>query len=94
MIDLRKYILKEQKGDVIDDQWIQDENPVMTKDGRQVIITKIDYDEVPNVIHGQVKMDDKLFEYEWNDDGICTKAVDRFGNPKKSEMSDNLVKQV
>lgn len=93
MKDLRQYI-SEQKGDVIDDQWIQDDKPVMTKDGRPVIITKIDYDEVPNVIHGQVKMDDKLFEYEWDDAGICIKSVDRFGNPKKSEMSDNLVKQV
>ena len=34
--------LLEQKGDPIDDQWIQDEKPVMTKDGRQVIITSID----------------------------------------------------
>jgi hypothetical protein len=80
------------KGEPIDDQWINDEKPVMTKDGRQVIIVKIDYDEVPNIIHGQVKMKEKLFDYEWNDEGLCTKALDNLGNPKKADEADNLVK--
>ena len=84
--------LLEQKGDPIDDQWIQDEKPVMTKDGRQVIITSIDYKEIPNVIKGQVKMNSKLFDYEWDDTGMCIKSLDRMGNPKKSDESDNLVK--
>ena len=34
MKDLQTYIL-ETKGDSIDDQWLNDEKPVMTKDGRQ-----------------------------------------------------------
>ena len=38
MKSLIKYI-SEQKGDIIDDQWIQDENPVMTKNGYDVKIT-------------------------------------------------------
>ena len=41
MKKLKDFVF-EQKGDPIDDQWIQDEKPVMTKDGRQVIITDID----------------------------------------------------
>jgi len=93
MKTLSEYIL-EFKGDPIDDQWIHDEKPVMTKDGRQAIITNIDYSEVPNIIHGQVKMDTKLFDYEWDDTGMCIKALDRMGNPKKSDMSDNLVKAI
>ena len=59
MKDLKDYINRqviESKGDPIDDQWINDEKPVQTKDGRQVIITKVDLKEVPNVIYGQVKM--------------------------------------
>lgn len=92
MRNLKEYILNEQKGDNIDDQWIQDEKPVMTKDGRQVIITNIKYDEVPNIIVGQVKIDTKLFEYEWDDTGMCVKALDKYGNPKRSDTSDNLVK--
>lgn len=84
----------EQKGEPIDDQWLNDEKPVMTKDGRQVIITEIDLKEVPNVIKGQVKMGNKLFEYEWLDDGTCQKATDKYGNPKKSDESDNLVKAI
>lgn len=93
MKSLQEFIL-ETKGDSIDDQWINDEKPVMTKDGRQVIITKIDYDEVPNIIHGQVKMKDKLFDYEWNDEGLCTKALDQLGNPKKADEADKLVKAI
>lgn len=93
MKHLSTYLF-EMKGDAIDDQWLNDEKPVMTKDGRQVIITSIDLKEVPNIIHGQVKMKDKLFEYEWLDDGTCQKAVDQLGNPKKTVDADNLVKAI
>jgi hypothetical protein len=93
MKTLTQYIT-EQKGDPIDEQWLNDEKPVMTKDGRQVIIISIDYEQVPNIIKGQVKMQEKLFDYEWDDTGLCTKAVDQLGNPKKSVESDNLVKAV
>ena len=94
MKKLSDFVL-ERKGEPIDDQWLNDEKPVMTKDGRQVIVTKVDISEVPNIIHGKVKMkDDKLQEYEWNDIGICLKAIDNFGNPKKPDASDNLVKAV
>ena len=91
MKKLFDYIL-EVKGDLIDDQWIQDEKPVQTKDGRQVIITKINYEEVPNIIVGKVKIGTDLFDYEWEDSGICIKALDKYGNPKKPSDSDNLVK--
>ncbi len=91
MKSLTQYI-NEKKGDNIDDQWIQDEKPVMTQDGRQVIVTKVNYEEVPNIISGQVKMGTKLFDYEWDDTGMCVKALDQYGNPKKSDESDNLVK--
>ena len=89
-----KQVIMETKGDPIDEQWLNDEKPVMTKDGRQVIVTEIDLKEVPNIIHGKVKMKDKLFEYEWLDDGTCQKAVDNLGNPKKVVESDNLVKAI
>ncbi len=87
-------IINESKGDNIDEQWLNDNKPVMTSDGRQVIITKVDYSVVPNVIYGQVKMKEKLFEYEWNDMGLCTKALDQMGNPKKPDEADKLVKAV
>ena len=96
MKTLDEYIKKidEAKGQKIDDQWLNDEKPVMTKDGRPVIVTKIDMKEVPNVIYGQVKMKEKLFEYEWYEDGSCKKALDQFGNPKKADESDMLVKGI
>lgn len=84
--------INETKGDPIDIQWINDEKPVMTADGRQAIVTKIDMKDVPNTIYGQVKMKEKLFEYEWYDDGTCKKALDQMGNPKKADDSDMLVK--
>lgn len=93
MKTLEQYI-KEQKGDPIDDQWINDEKPVMTKDGRQAIILSINMKEIPNILIGQVKINDKMVEYNWLDDGICIKAVDRFGNPKKPDVNDNLVKAI
>ena len=78
------YII-ESRGDAIDEQWLNDEKPVMTKDGRQVIIVSIDYEQVPNIIKGQVKMGEKLFDYEWQDSGICVKALDNIGNHKKCD---------
>lgn len=93
MKNLSDYI-NEAKGQPIDDQWINDEKPVMTVDGRQVIIKKINMDEVPNIIIGEVKWKDKLFEYEWLDDGTCKKAIDNLGNPKKPDESDKLVKAI
>lgn len=93
MKTLKEYIL-ETKGDDIDQQWLNDEKPVMTADGRQAIVTSIEMKEVPNIIKGKVKMKDKLFEYEWYDDGVCLKALDQFGNPKKADDADKLVKAV
>ena len=87
-------VINEKKGDPIDDQWLNDEKPVMTKDGRQVLITEIDLKEVPNIIKGKVKMKDDVYDYEWTDDGICKKAVDHMGNPKMPTQSDNLVKAI
>lgn len=93
MKTLSQFII-EQKGDPIDEQWLNDEKPVMTKDGKQVIIMKIDYEQIPNIIYGQVKIKDKLVEFEWTDDGKCTKATDQYGNPKKTDDNDSLVKAV
>ena len=88
-------VITEVRGQHIDMQWINDEKPVMTKDGRPAIVTKVDISEVPNIIYGQVKMkDEKLQEYQWNDIGVCLKAIDNLGNPKKPDASDNLVKAV
>lgn len=93
MKSLQEYIV-ERKGDPIDEQWLNDERPVMTLAGNQVIITKIDYDKVPNIIHGSVKIKDKLFEYEWLEDGLCQKATDQYGNPKQPSENDKLVKAI
>lgn len=86
--------VNEAKGKPIDYQWINDEKPVMTKDGRQAIIKKVDMDEVPNIIKGVVKWKDKLLDYEWYDDGTCKKAIDLMGNPKKPDEADMLVKAI
>ena len=94
---MKKYTerIDEIRGQHIDMQWINDEKPVITKDGRQVLVTKVDISEVPNIMHGKVKMKDgKLQDYEWNDIGVCIKAIDNFGNPKMADSSDNLVKAI
>jgi hypothetical protein len=86
--------ITEHKGDPIDDQWLQDENPVMTQNGLQVIITEIDIKQVPNIIKGKVKIKNDLFDYEWEDNGTCIKAIDQYGNPKKPDNGDKLVKAI
>ncbi len=94
MKSLNQYIVEKRKN-AIDDQWIYDDKPVSTADGRPVIVTSLDLEEVPNIIHGKVKLaDDLLVDYEWTDDGECKKAVDKFGNPKKPHESDNLIKVI
>ena len=85
-------ILNEQKGQPIDDNWINNEKPVQTKNGNQVIITKIDMSQVPNIIIGKVKLGEDLFEYAWDEKGFGHKALDKRGNPKKPDEGDMLVK--
>jgi hypothetical protein len=85
-------IINEVRGSAIDDQWLNDEKPVMTKDGRQAIVTSIDMKEVPNIIHGQVKINNKLVDYKWEDTGKCIEAKDQYENPKKPGDEDTLVK--
>lgn len=85
-------VINEQQNKPIDDKWLNDEKPVKTKSGNQVIITKIDMEQVPNIIYGKVKFGEELFEYEWDENGICQKALDQRGNPKKPTENDNLVK--
>lgn len=84
--------INEHRGDDIDEQWLNDEKPVMTRDGRQVIVMEVDISQVPNVIKGQVKMKENMYDYEWSDNGTCIKAVDGLGNPKKPSDEDTLVK--
>ena len=93
MKNLTEFLL-EHKGDAIDEQWINDERPVMTANGNQVIITQIDYKSIPNIIKGSVKIKDKLFEFEWDETGTCTKALDQYGNPKQPDKNDMLVKAI
>jgi hypothetical protein len=87
-------LINEQKGGSIDDQWLQDEKPVMTKNGKNVLITKIDISVVPNVIIGQVKVGETSQEFNWQDDGTCIKAADKYGNPKQPDDNDRLVKAI
>ena len=93
MKSLIKYI-SEQKGDIIDDQWIQDEKPVMTKNGYDVKITDVDISVYPNVITGNVYLPNNVIAtYKWTDDGNCIQAADNIGNPKQPDENDALVKK-
>lgn len=76
----------------IDEQWINDDKPVKTKDGRQAIIKRIDMTKVPNVLIGTVKIGDKLVDYEWDEYGKCLKAKDQYGAGKRPDDSDRLIK--
>lgn len=88
---LKEYVL-EAAGSPIDDNWLNNEKPVQTKDGRTAVIFDIDISVVPNVIKGQVQNDDKMSDYEWDDTGRCIKATDKLGNPQRPTDNDKLVK--
>ena len=91
MKDLTQFIL-EQQNKPIDQAWLDNEKPVMTADGRPAVILDIDMSDVPNKLKGQVKVGDKMCDYEWIDDGTCTIATDEHGNPQKPSDKDKLVK--
>ena len=87
-------IVNEHKGQPSDDQWLNDEKPVMTKDGRPVTVISVDIKNVPNIVIGQIKDGDKILNYKWEDDGTCISAEDRLGNPVKPSKEDDLVKGI
>jgi hypothetical protein len=89
-----QQIVNEHKGQPIDDQWINDEHPVMTRDGRTVNVISVDFKNVPNIIIGQVSDKDGILNYRWQDDGTCIAAEDKQGNPIKPSKDDDLVKAV
>lgn len=89
-----EQFVNEHKGQPIDDQWINDENPVMTRDGRKVEILSVNMHEVPNIIIGQIKDGDKVLNFKWKDDGTCISAEDKIGNPVRPSREDDLVKAI
>lgn len=89
-----EQFVNEHKGQPIDDQWINDENPVMTRDGRKVEILSVNMKEVPNVIIGQIKDGDKVLNFKWEDDGTCISAEDKIGNPVRPTREDDIVKAI
>ena len=89
-----EQFVNEHKGQPIDDQWINDENPVMTRDGRKVEILSVNMKEVPNIIIGQIKDGDKVLNFKWEDDGTCISAEDKIGNPVRPTRKDDLVKAI
>lgn len=89
MKTLLEYLLSNE---AIDEQWLNDKKPVKTAEGFNALIENIDRTKVPNVIKGKVNILDKTFDWEWNDDGTCIKATDRYGNPKQPEEKDKLIK--
>lgn len=91
MKSLVQYIM-EMRGNKIDDNWLNSKKPVITKDGRNVLIEKIDYSEVPNIIYGKVASNDQSFDFKWDDTGKCLEAKDKIGNPCAPDDNDTLVK--
>ena len=89
-----EQFVNEHKGQPIDDQWINDENPVMTRDGRKVEILSVNMKEVPNIIIGQIKDGDKVLNFKWEDEGTCISAEDKIGNPVRPSREDDLVKAI
>ena len=89
-----EQFINEHKGQPIDDQWINDDKPVMTRDGRKVDVLSVDMKSVPNIIIGQIKDGNKVLNFKWEDDGKCVSAEDNLGNPVRPTDDDYLVKAI
>lgn len=95
MITIKEHItraLNESKGGPVTQQWIDSRKPVMTRDGRQAMIEKVDYSQIPNIITGKVVDNETSAGYEWDDTGKCVSAKDNVGNPRAASRSDDLVR--
>lgn len=93
MKSIKDYLLiKESKGQPINQRWLDGKKPVMTRDGRNVLIEKIDYSEIPNVIYGKVAWKEQSFDFKWDDTGKCIEATDKMGNPCAPSKDDDLVR--
>lgn len=82
----------ESEGQHLDQAWIDNQKPVMTKDKRTAVILDIDISKVPNILIGQVKIGNDMCDYKWEDNGQCVEAKDAHGNPMRPTDNDTLVK--
>ena len=88
-------MLMEVTGGNIDQYWLDNKKPVMTKSGLRVVVKDIDYSKVPNEVIGDVETaDGKTQEWRWLDNGTCVQAKDLVGNNRLPDENDQLVKAV
>lgn len=77
----------------VDSDWLDNDKPCCTADGRPVVIDDVDISQVPNVVTGRVDYGDgKYADYKWNDDGTCTVAADAMNRPVQASTMDYLCK--
>lgn len=85
-------LLCEVTGGSINQYWLDNEKPVMTKSGLQVKVKDIDYSKVPNEVIGEVVVNGNTQEWRWQDNGVCVQAKDAMGNNRLPDENDTLIK--
>lgn len=90
-----EQLINEVEGTNIDQYWLDNNKPVQTQSGVQVKIINIDYSHVPNIITGELNINNKKQIWKWYDTGECIESTDKFGNKSKSNQErDKLVKAI
>lgn len=85
-------LLCEVTGGSINQYWLDNDKPVMTKSGLKVKVKDIDYSKVPNEVIGEVVVNGNTQEWRWQDNGVCVQAKDAMGNNRLPDENDTLIK--
>ena len=90
-------ILNEQKGQPIDDNWINNEKPVQTKNGNQVIITNVRHKESLMDAENSLDMVLRSIENEMSEDFYSIdlmNAYEELGTIIGEAVEDDLVNEI
>ena len=90
-------ILNEQKGQPIDDNWINNEKPVQTKNGNQVIITNVRHKESLMDAENSLDMVLQSIANEMSEDFYSIDLMNCYSSLGKiigEEVDDDLVNEI
>lgn len=92
MISLTSFLESKRDPNMIDMEWIDNDRPVITADGYEAKIDRVDMSEVPNQLIGKVYFNNGPQDWVWDETGKCLQCKDEHGNPFKPGDKEVLLK--
>lgn len=94
MISLTKFLEAKVNPDTIDMEWIDNDGAVITADGYEAKIDRVDMSEVPNQLIGKVYYNNGPQDWIWDETGKCLQCKDEHGNPFRPSEKEMLLKNL